>query len=209
VPDLVLTAPTAHEVSALRARVELPTGLIEDRWIVGWEFRPGNRSIIEQAILRIAPSMLVGSWTPPETAIGYPAGVAQRLPAGSRLLLELHYRKSATPRVDQSGVALYFGRRPSRQLQHRSLGCGTNTIEQALDALSITPRVGAAGESVEIVARRPDRTVEGLCVVRRYEPEYPLTYRFRTGVRLPGGTLIDLRSSSPDCGADLDFVAHQ
>jgi hypothetical protein len=206
-PDLVVTAPAAQAVTALTARFELATGLAEDRWIAGWEFRPGNRSVIEQAVLRVAPGTLLGEWTPPEGPIVYPSGIAQRLPAGSRLRLELRYRKSATPQTDQSGVALYFGRRPRREIQHRSVPCGTSVIDRDIDALAITPNLPAAGESIEIVARRPDRTVEGLCVVRRYEPGYPITYRFRNNVRLPRGTSLQLRSSSPACAADLDFVA--
>jgi hypothetical protein len=203
----VLTVPSAHVVSALTERFEIPTGLVADRWVAGWEFRPGNRSLIEQAVLWIAPATRIGSWTPPEPEIAYPAGVAQRLPAGSRLRLELRYRKSATPQTDQSGVAFYFGARPSRELRHQSLRCGSNVMDRDIDALAVTPRLQAAGESIEIVARRPDRTVEALCVVRRYEPEYPLTYRFRNSVHLPSGTRLHLRSSSEGCAADLDFVA--
>ena len=82
-------------------------------------------------------------------------------------------------------------------------------IDRSIEALAVTPRVPAAGESIEIVARRPDGTVEALCVVRRFEPSYPITYRYKHGVRLPRGTRLHLRSSSPDCAADLDFVALQ
>jgi hypothetical protein len=208
-PDLVLTTPAPHGVSALTARFELATDLTVDRWIVGWEFRPGNPSIIEQAALSIAPAASIGRWTPPEKAIMFPAGVAQRLPARSRVLLDVRYRKSATPQTDQSGIALYFGRRPAGELRHRSLRCGENVIDRGVGALAVTPRLPAAGESIEIVVRRPDRTVEALSVVPRYEPEYPITYRFRHSIHLPRGTVLQLRSSSQTCAADLDFVARQ
>jgi hypothetical protein len=205
--------------------LDLPTDLGEDRWVTAWEFKPGNRSIIEQAVLWIGqatpsrgtvsgngvstPAARIGSWTPPEAAIVYPSEVAQSLPAGSRLVLELRYRKSATPQTDQSAVALYFGSRPRRELRHRLLACGTSMIDRSVDALAVTPRASGAGESIEIVAQRPDRTVEALAVVPRYQPEYPISYRFRKAVRLPSGTALHLRSSSPNCAADLDFVARQ
>ena len=207
-PDLVLTVP-AHAVDALNETFELPTGLVDRRWIAGWEFRPGNRSIVEQAVLRIVPATLVAAWTPPEGPVMYPAGVAQRLPAGSRLVLELRYRKSATPQIDWSGVALYFRSRPAREVYHQSLRCGMTSIDRDVDVFAITPRPLAAGESLEIVARRPDQSVEPLCVVPRYAPEYPLTYRFRKSVRLDRGTVVHLRSSSPVCGADLDLARAQ
>jgi hypothetical protein len=208
-PDLVVTAPTAHVVSALTERFELPTGLVEDRWITGWEFIPGNRSIIEQAVLWIVPGTVIGTWTPPDAAIVFPSGVAERLPAGSRVALELHYKKSSTPQTDQSGVAFQFGGRPRRELRHRSLACGASLIDRDIEALAVTPRASAAGASIEVVARRRDGTVEPLCVLPRYEPAYPITYRFRAGVRLRTGSVIDLRSSSPDCAAELDFITRQ
>ena len=205
-PDLVVAMPVARPTSALIERVELPTGLAGDRWIRGWEFRPGNRSIIGQAVLSIDGDTPLGTWTPADSAMMYPPGVGQRLPAGARLTIELHYRKAATPQTDQSGVALHFGGRPRRELRHRSLSCGASTVDRDIEALAVTPRAPAAGASIEIAARRPDGSVEALAVVPRYEPAYPVTYRFRTPVRLRRGTVLDVRSSSASCGAVLDFT---
>ena len=178
-PDLVLAAPAAQPVTAPVARVELPTGLSSDRWITGWEFRPGNRTIVEQAIISSVPGTVLGTWTPPEGALNYPSGVAYRLAAGSRLVLELHYRRSATPQTDRSALALYFGGRPKRELQHRELPCGAQALDRNIEVLAVTPRARGAGAAIEIVAARPDQTVEPLAVVRRYQPPYPVTYRFR------------------------------
>lgn len=203
--DLVLRVASPADVTAPTAQFELPTGLVEDRWLTGWEFRPGNRSIIAQAVVWIARGAPLGAWTPPEGAVMYPPGVTERLPAGSRVRLELHYRKSASAEIDRSAVALYFGKRSARTLQHRSLSCGSTTVDRDIDALAVTPRVPAAGEWIEVVARRPDRSVEALSVVRRYEPAYPITYRFRNAIRIPRGTTLIVTSSSAECGADLDF----
>lgn len=205
-PDVVVTMPAAREVTRLTERYELATALTDDRWITGWEFRPGNRSVIEQAVVWILPSTLLGAWTPPEPAIVYPSGVAQRLPAGSRLAIDVRYRRAATPQRDQSGIALYFGGRPRRELQHQLLACGSRAIDRDLEVLAVTPRAGGAGESIEIVARRADGSVEPLAVVPRYEPAYPITYRLRFGLRLGRGTTIEVRSSAPDCAAGLDFT---
>jgi len=207
--DLVLTVPSAHAVTALTAQFEWPTTLEHDQWMTGWEFRPGNRAIIEQAIVSIAPGTALGAWTPPEGAVTYPAGVAQRLPAGARVRLELRYRKSAAPQVDQSAVALYFGKRAARELRHDALPCGDTTLDKDIEALAVTPRVPRAGEWIEVVARRPDQSVEALCVVRRYETQYPITYRFRNAVRIPHGSVVHVASSSAACDADLEFTAHQ
>jgi hypothetical protein len=214
--DVVLMAPAARAVTKPVDRVELPTNLAGDRWVTGWELRPGNRSILQQAVLWIVPApsrvegpaTLVGAWTPPDAPVVYPSGIAQRLPAGSRLALELHYKKFTTPQTDRSGIALRFGARPSRELRHRSLTCGAIAIDRGIDALAVTPRAAEAGATIDIVAHRPDGRIEPLSVVPRYEPSYPITYRFRKNVRLPRGTKIEVRSSLPECSADLEYVAN-
>ncbi len=208
-PDLVVSVPAPRDVRALSERIELPTDLPADRWVAGWEFRPGNRSIVEQAVIAIAPSTPIGTWTPPEHVVMYPSGVAQRLPAGARLVLELHYRKSATLQTDQSGVAFYFGERPRHELQHRVLSCGVSAIDRDIDALAVAPRAAEAGASIEVAARHADGRVEPLAVVARYEPAYPISYRFQQRVRLRRGAAIEVRSSAPGCAAALDFVALQ
>src|SRR5207244_2002653 len=75
--DLVLNMPTPAAVTALTMRYDLPSGLATDRWVGAWEFRPGNRSLIEEAVLWIAPTTLLGRWTPPERLVAYPSGVAK------------------------------------------------------------------------------------------------------------------------------------
>ena len=214
--DFVIVEPADRRVTALVDRIELATNLAGDRWVTGWEFEPGNRSIVQQAVVWIAPAFstpqtrgrrtFLGAWTPSEDEVVYPAGVAQRLPAGSRLEIDLRYRRSAAPQIDRSGIRLRFGARPARELRHRSLSCGASAIDRDVDALAVTPRAAEAGASIEVVARHADGSVEPLSVVPRYEPAYPISYRFRKNVRLTRGTTIETRSSSPGCSAELEFV---
>ena len=136
----------------------------------------------------------------------FPRGVAQRLPAGSPVRLDVRYRKSASPERDRSGVALFFGDAPRRELRHRTLACGSTVLDRDVDAVAVTPRAPAAGEWIEVTARRPDGLIEPLCAVRRYEPAYPVTYRFAKDTSLARGTAIEVRSSSSECAADLDVA---
>jgi hypothetical protein len=205
-PDLVLTPPRPHPVTASSVRIELPTGLDGERWITGWEIRPGNHAIVEQAVLSTVPGSVLGTWTPPDGAIVYPSGVASRLAAGARLAVDLRYKKSAAPQTDQSAVALYFGRRAKRELKYQRFPCGAQSTDGDIDVLAVTPRATSAGASIEIVAARPDATMEPLAVVRRYQPQYPITYRLRHPARLPRGSVLHVRSSSPGCEAGMEFV---
>jgi hypothetical protein len=205
-PDLVLTAASPQQVTASSARIELPTGLDGERWITGWEIRPGNHAIVERAVLSTVPGSVLGTWTPPEGAIVYPSGVASRLGVGARIVIELRYKKSAAAQSDQSGVALYFGRRPKRELKHQRFPCGAQSTDGDIEVLAVTPRASSAGASIEIIAARPDQTMEPLSVVRRYQPQYPITYRLRHPARLPRGSVVHVRSSSLGCEAGMEFV---
>ena len=120
--------------------------------------------------------------------------------------MTLRYRKSSEPRTDRSAVVLEFGPRPARELQHRTLTCGAQAIDRDIDVVAVTPRPAAAGGSMEIVAYGPRAAVEPLCVVSRFQPEYAVTYRMRTPLRLARGTRLDVRSSSDACDGTIDYV---
>jgi hypothetical protein len=186
-------------------RFVLPLSSGDDQWIWGWRAEPGDRRLLEQAVLMVGDTP-IGAWTPLDDRIDYPSGVAQRIPAGSTLTVTLHYRKSSEPKTDRSAVVLELGPRPARELQHRHFACGAHPIDRAIDVLAVTPRPAAAGDSMEMVAYGPRSTVEPLAVLSRFQPEFAVTYRLRTPLRLGRGTQLDLRSSSDACEGTIDYV---
>jgi hypothetical protein len=126
--------------------------------------------------------------------------------AGSRIKVEMHYRKSTSAVMSASAVDLYLGPPPRSALQHRVLDCGSNAVSARIAALAVTPFAAAAGESVEIIARGADGSVKPLVVSPEFDPANQLTYRLRMPPRLPPGSAIQVRSSSPNCRAALEFI---
>ena len=116
-PQLVLTAPTESASGQMAAKYVFETRENRDRWITGWEFRPGNAAIAQQATLSTASGDRIGNWVPPEGVVRYPAATGVRLPAGSQVILEISYRKTSEPKRDRSSVALFFDSRPRQPLQ--------------------------------------------------------------------------------------------
>jgi hypothetical protein len=205
-PDLVAELPLAADVSTPVARYELAVPLDRDRWLTAWEFHPVDHARVERAVLSVANTGRVASWLPPGTLSAFPEGVAYRLPAGATLIVEVYYRKASTRPAPGGRVALYFGPAPKHQLRHRSLSCGRTTLEEAIDVLAVEPATNESGAMVEAVARRPDRSVEPLVLVRRFVTWHVPTYRFRSAVRLPRGSRIDVQSSAAACSVGLDYV---
>jgi hypothetical protein len=203
---LLVMVPDAVPIAGSTQTFELTTGLTRDVWLDEWEFRPGNRAAIEQAEISIVGGSAIGLWVPPETSTRLPDGVAQRLPAGSRISLRISYRKSRGPISDRSGVAFSLTPKPRRVLRHQQLPCGSWKLPAGIEALAIRPAASRAGVPVEVLARRPGGVVEALCLVRDYQLRYEVTYRFRHPIALPAGTEIALHSSEKGCGADLEYV---
>jgi hypothetical protein len=205
-PQLVLTAPTHTAPGEPAVKYVFDTRSRRDHWITGWEFRPGNAAIAQQATISIASGDRIGNWAPPEGVVRYLPGMGVRLPAGSQVVLEISYRKAAEPQRDRSSVALFFDTRPRRPLQYRALSCGQTRLDAAADVVSVEAATQGAGESVEVAATRPDGTVEPLCFVPRFQPGFRPTFRLRHPVSLPAGSVIDVRSSSPECSAGIEFT---
>lgn len=209
-PDLTLKLPLHEPQGVITLRV--PVGDQRDHWLTAWEFVPASRARLERATITIVPGITLGTWTPTDRITRFGRDVAQHLPGSSLLDIELRYRKSdgshdarnAMPDGDQ--LALYFGVKPRRALQHRSFGCGTHRLTDRIAVLAVTPKASSAGSAIEIVAVRPDKTVEPLTVIRGFQPVFAPTYWLRSPLSLPRNAELKIQSDDAACGADIGFV---
>jgi hypothetical protein len=191
--------------AAAERRVALPLASNRSRWLSAWAFEPGDRSLVEEATLSIN-GIAVGSWTAFDDRIVYPRQIADRIPRGAVVSVAVRYRKTSSPVVDHSAITLYFDRKPSRELRHLVAGCGPQAFDGDVELLAVKPVAAAAGDTIEVVAFGSDEVVTPISVVSRYRPEYPVTYRLRTPVRLAKGSRVEIRSSAPGCSAQIDYV---
>ena len=89
-------------------RFVVDPGFKEDVWVQAAECRPGNRKVVHHILVYIlAPgrrdpydpdgtaATLVG-WAPGDMPAVYSPGTARRVPAGSKLLFEVHYTPNGT-----------------------------------------------------------------------------------------------------------------
>jgi hypothetical protein len=236
-PDLVLqpegeTKITAEGDDEYRCFV-LPTKLNEDRWVTAVDFHPGNSTVVHCAslsidrtsqsrMLDVAPSGSVecatsnretaadslGEWMPSQMINRLPAGVGRLLPAGSRVVLKVHYRKNGEAAIDRSAVGFYFSKGPvTRPLRGVTLAAPETSIPpgaerhrikvsyivpEAAEAIAIRPLLYPFGKSVEAIAFRPDGTTEALIWIKNYRYHWQPTYYFKRPVALPKGTRIEV-----------------
>jgi hypothetical protein len=211
-PDLVLQTTVASPVQAYMQHYVLETRTAHDRWVSRWEFRPGNARLVERASIHVGGDGDLGSWVPGDGVIAFPAGTALRLPADSRIMIEVVYRKTSAPETDRSTLALWTTSTTAtatpapRAIHSRTFACGRTTVGEHLTVLSVRPDASAAGASVEVVAHAPTGIVSPMAVVPRFNPVYQPTYWFRAPLAMAGGTVLEVYSPEPACSARIAYV---
>jgi peroxiredoxin len=129
-PDVVLSMQEEFEVPATAPRGGIPykyftveTNFPEDRWVVEAEAKAGAPEVVHHIIVFIlAPgktfypdrpgnAVLCGV-APGDTALRLPAGVGKKIPAGSKLIFQMHYTPTGKAMKDSSSVGMVFSKTP-------------------------------------------------------------------------------------------------
>lgn len=95
-------------------------GFTEDKWLKGAEALPGNRSVVHHILVFARPpagkrvrvfgegdQYLVG-YVPGSREVMLPKGMAKKVPAGSKLVFQMHYTPIGSEQLDRSKVGLVF-----------------------------------------------------------------------------------------------------
>jgi hypothetical protein len=207
-----------------------------DRWIKAIDLRPGNGSVVQRALIWIdrtgksdrldmadekpgygcfggpgfQPSANLGGWVPGQNGIALPSGIAQLLPRGARLVMQVHYRQSRDDTRDLTRVGLYFAKGAVEKKLRSAAVVNTRfeippgdpsfrvkatyTFSQNAEAISVLPHMHFLGKSIEVAAIRPDGTRETLVWVRNYDVKWQSSYIFKRPVALPAGTRVEVTS---------------
>lgn len=220
-PDVVLTMPKPFLVPA-KGVVEyqyftLDQTFGEDKWIQAAEARPGNRAVVHHLNLFFVPpgyerpeSEAVLHHTLAASAPGMPAwrfgeGTAKRLPAGSKLIFQVHYTPNGTEQEDQSSAALVFAD-PKRVRQELSTDAvinfrfaippgaadteveGSHRFESAVQLMALAPHMHLRGKAFRFDAVFPDGRRQTLLDVPHYDFNWQNWYFLAEPLRMPRGT---------------------
>jgi hypothetical protein len=143
-----------------------------------------------------APGNIVQPWEP---------GVVKRIPAGSSLVLQVHYSKVAgSVQRDRSSVGLIFAKGPVKQEVYMAgvanpfmrLEPGVDnqqvtacwTAKQDIHIHSLTPHMHLRGKAQKIEAFYPDGRSEVLLNVPTYSFAWQVTYELKEPKAIPKGT---------------------
>jgi peroxiredoxin len=220
-PDAVFRMADEFKVPATGVlsykRFTVDPGFKEDVWVQAAESRPGNRAVVHHILVYIlAPgkllyavdgtaSTLVG-WAPGDMPALLPEGTAKRIPAGSKLVFEVHYTPNGTEQTDRSSVGIIFAKKkPAHAAETNILanlglrvpprvpdveGKLTYTFRKDALVLSFMPHMHLRGTSAKYVAAYPDGRTETLLSIPDYDFNWQSVYRFAKPVRMPKGTKL-------------------
>jgi hypothetical protein len=219
-PDMIFEFPEEIKLGADLVDeykyVMIPTGLTEDRWVQAAESRPGNPEVVHHIIAFVQEpgasrrgglSSGLGGYAPGLQPAVLPDGEAMFLPAGSTLVLQMHYNKEAgIEATDRSRVGVKFARTPVIKRLHMDAAgdrtfvippgdpnyevVGTEVVEQDIVLQSVTPHMHLRGKSMRVWAELPDGTRRDLLWVPRYDFNWQTGYRFAEPMPLPAGSKI-------------------
>jgi hypothetical protein len=134
--------------------------------------------------------------------------MAIKLPAQSRIVMRIRYRKNGEAAADRSSVGLYFAKDSiSKLVRNVTVNApatvlppnaevlrvkASYTINESTDVVAVRPLLFPFAKSVEVAAYRPDGSVEVLIWAKDYRFDWQPTYFFKKPIALPKGARLEV-----------------
>lgn len=195
-------------------------GFTEEKWVKAAQVIPGNRSVVHHAIVFIRPPddqpfRGVGwltAYVPGQRMIPMPPGHARRVPAGSRLVFQMHYTTNGSEQEDLSRVGVIFAdpkdvtdevitligidqefEIPPHAEAHEVTG-RVRWMPEGGKLLAIAPHMHVRGKSFEMSAEREDGSTT-LLHVPQYDFNWQHSYVLSQPVPLADITNLNFRAT--------------
>ncbi|HZV07114.1 MAG TPA: redoxin domain-containing protein [Gemmataceae bacterium] len=246
-PDLVVVMPKPFTVPAEGTvpyqYFTVDPGFKEDKWVRASEAWPGNRAVVHHLVVVVErpgtkpigpqnfPIDFLAGGAPGSPPMILPDGEAKFVPAGSKLVFQVHYTPNGTAQTDQSRVGLVFADPKAVRKEIRSEaainfrfrippGSANHRVEAdyrfGQDAIlySMFPHMHLRGKSFRFEAIYPDKKREILLDVPRYSFDWQNEYVLAEPKRMPEGTILHCTAifdnsarnrSNPDPNAAVTF----
>lgn len=186
-------------------------GFTEDRWIAEAEVRAGNPAVVHHVIVFIQrgggmkfgqPQMAYAPGMPPRK---FPQGHAIRVPAGAKLIFQVHYTPNGVAQEDRSYVGFKYA--DPKSVTHEVIGGAAGVMAFVIPPgdpnfrmvawrkmredtilIGMNPHMHVRGKSFRYEAKYPDGRQEILLDVPKYDFNWQLWYNLAEPKLLPKGT---------------------
>jgi len=155
----------------------------------------------------------LGGWVPGVTPRFFPDGIAQPLPRHSNLVMQMHLHPSGKAEQEDGRLALYFARTPpDKSLTGIQVppafgfamgidiapGVAGYRLQDSFELPMDVEAYGARGHAhylcreMKMTVRLPNGRTRGLLWISRWDFSWQDSYFFKTPIRLPRGTKVDV-----------------
>lgn len=217
-PDLVITMPKVQKLPASGyvpyRYVFLPHVFKEDTWVQKVQILPGNPKAVHHCNMAYVKD---NKYNDAEFITGYvPGGDAMildpdtgfKIPAGSTLVLQVHYVTSGEESTDETSVGFTFPKQEiDKEIKHFRVHNATFEIppgdghfpvqaEQTLDCnaagIGMFVHMHLRGKHMTFLAHYPTGETETLLTVPNYSFDWQMSYRWAENAKVfPKGTKIE------------------
>jgi len=139
----------------------------------------------------------------------WPAGTAKKIPAGSNIILQMHYSKAAgKSEKDRTQVALVFARAPVEKVvntrsisnilfeippradNHKVTACWN--VQRDIQLINFMPHMHVRGKSMRYEVTYPDGRRQILLYVPNYSFHWQTVYQLKRALDVPSGSKLML-----------------
>jgi len=178
-------------------------GLTSERRIRALEYIPGDRRVVRAVFFTVQETgQWIGSWTPWQPYMEWPAEAAVRLPAGSHIQAEIHYQSAKDPIVDRGTLGLFFADKPAPGtisnvvLEAKTAVADRFRAETRLPAdthaVAFRAEMASGVKSIEVSARSLDGGTDVLLFAKDFPADWPTPYILKAPVLLRRGTVVSV-----------------
>ena len=211
--------------------ISLPSGLTEDKTIRAFEVIPGNPSIVHHCLVYIDPTGtypssfsgtcvgpsddegLIGGYTPGAVPTVFPSNgddvnMGITIPAGSNIILAMHYPHGSAGEIDETSIRLFFYEEdiavrevstypvlsnwsfflPSNQITDIDASWGP--VPEDWSVLSTFPHMHLLGKEIMSYAETPNNETIPLIRINQWDFEWQEFFFFDQIQKIPQGSTL-------------------
>jgi peroxiredoxin len=219
-PNLVISLPKTVEIPAEGTmpyqNFSIDPKLKEDVWVRASQVRPGNPSVVHHLVVFVIPPGtresegridFLAAYAPGMPPRVLPDGLAKLVPAGSKLMFQVHYTPRGTPQTDRSEIGLVFA--DPKTIRKEMTAIATINMDLRIPAgaadyaataehrfdqdtilYSLLPHMHLRGKAFRFEAVFADGRREVLLDVPRYEFEWQNVYVLSEPRLMPEGSVL-------------------